>query len=195
MAGYSSALVAVLAAGVFAGACRGWGAALNDEETKRAEQLVKQLDTADANQRAQAEADLRRLGEGVIPVLSRSQVANEEGHVRLRTTLVDLSVDSSRIDPADANKLMLLGREEALAKRFFLATRCYRRAEKIYDRLKDDADDRKDRAKEREYADLQDKAEKRADKADRLARGEKFTGLNLGIVRVGVEHDNSDQDW
>lgn len=178
---------------LLAGAGRGWG--LSDAETKRAEALVKQMDDNDPTQRAAAETELRRMGPEVIPVLARAQAANPEGLLRLRTILTDVSVDASRIDPTDANNLMVLAREEALSKRYLLAAKCYGRAERIYGRLKDDADDRRDRPKEREYAELQAKAGERARRAERIAKGEKFTGLNLGIVRVGVEHDTSDQDW
>lgn len=178
---------------LLAGAGRGWG--LSDEETKRAETLTKQMDDSDPTRRAAAETELRRMGPEVISVLARAQVVNPEGLLRLRTILTDMSVDASRFDPTDADNLMVLAREEALSKRYLLAAKCYRRAEQIYDRLKDDADDRRDRPKEREYADLQAKAGERAKRAERIAKGEKFTGLNLGVVRVGVEHDTSDQDW
>jgi hypothetical protein len=170
-------------------------AELTDAERQRAEQLVQALGDTDPGKRAAAETELRTMGPKVTPVLAKSTVANEAGQIRLRAILVDMSVDSSRIDPADAATLMQIGREEALAKRFDTAHRCYRRAEKIYDKLKDDAGDMKDKVKQAEYRDQEDKAKKRADKAERLAKGQGFSGLNLGVVRIGVEHDNSDQDW
>jgi hypothetical protein len=188
-------VVAVCACLVFAAGKGAYAEALTDAETKRIEELVKQLGDADAARAAAAETELRNLGAKALPALSKATVAGEGATTRLRTIVVDLTVDSARIDPTDANTLSLVGREEALAKRWPLAAKCYRRAEKLYDRLADDAGDRKEKAKKREYEDLRDKAEKRADKAERLAKGEKFTGLNLGIVRVGVEHDNTDADW
>jgi hypothetical protein len=187
--------LAVLTCLTFAVGRRACAEALTPEETKRVEDLVKQLGDPDAAQAAAAETELRRMGAKVTPVLSKATLPGEGATLRLRTILVDLTVDASRIDPTDANALMLLGRDEALGKRWVLAAKCYRRAEKVYERLKDDAGDRKDKAKKQEYDDLRDKAEKRADKAERLSKGEKFTGLNLGIVRVGVEHDNTDADW
>mgnify|MGYP000271246410 CR=1 FL=1 len=186
------ALVTVLFL-VFGTAAR--AAELSDADRQRAEQWVQDLGDADPAKRAAAETELRSMGPKVAPVLSKSTVPNEAGQVRLRAILVDLSVDSSRIDPTDAGTLMQLGREEALAKRYDNAHRCYRRAEKIYDRLKDDADDMKDKVKRTEYRDREQTAKKRADKAERLAKGHGFSGLNLGVVKIGVEHDNSDQDW
>lgn len=170
-------------------------AELTDADRQRAEQLVQTLGDTDPGRRAAAETELRAMGPKVTPVLAKSTVANAEGQIRLRAILVDMSVDSSRIDPTDAATLMQIGREEALAKRYDTAHRCYRRAEKIYDKLKDDADDMKDKIKETEYADQENKAKKRADKAERLAKGHGFSGLNLGVVKIGVEHDNTDQDW
>lgn len=178
--------------------CLGWSlraAELTDVERQQAEQLVQMLGDTDPAKRAAAETELRQMGPKVLPVLSQATVPNETGQIRLRAIVVDMAVDHSRIDPGDAANLMQIGREEALAKRYDTAHRCYRRAEKIYDKLKDDADDMKDKVKETEYRDLQDKAEKRADKAERLAKGRSFSGLNLGVVKIGVEHDNNDQDW
>ena len=178
--------------------CVGMGlraAELNDVERQRAQQLVQMLGETDPAKRAAAETELRTMGPKVKPVLATAKVANEAGQTRLRAILVDLTVDSSGINPTDAAALMQLAREEALSKRYDTAHRCYRRAEKIYDKLKDDADDMKDKVKETEYRDLEDKAKRRAKKADRLAKGKSFSGLNLGVVKIGVEHDNSDQDW
>jgi hypothetical protein len=170
-------------------------AELTDADRQHAEQLVQALGDADAGKRAAAETELRAMGPKVAPVLAKSTVANEAGQIRLRAILVDMSIDSSRIDPTDAGNLMQIGREEALAKRYDTASRCYRRSEKIYDKLKDDAGDMKDKVKQAEYRDQESKAKKRADKAERLAKGQGFSGLNLGVVKIGVEHDNSDQDW
>jgi hypothetical protein len=185
-------LLVVLAA---AGWGRAWAAGLSDADTKRAQELIQQLGDSDSAKRAAAETELRRFGAAVLPALQSAKVDNEAGQLRLRTILVDLTVDGSRIDAADGNTLTLLGREEALAKRYWTAAKCYRRAEKIYDRLKDDADDRHDKIKEREYKDLRDRAENRANRAEHLAKGERFTGVNLGIVKIGVEHNAGDQDW
>lgn len=170
-------------------------AELTDAERQRAEQMVQGLGDADPAKRAASETELRAMGPKVTPVLVKSTVPNEAGQIRLRAIVVDLSVDSSRIDPTDAGMLMQVGREEALAKRYDAAHRCYRRAEKIYDKLKDDADDMKDKLKEADYSDRERTAKKRADKAERLAKGHGFSGLNLGVVKIGVEHDNTDQDW
>ena len=181
---------------ILACACAGLRAAdLSEEETKKAEAALKQLDDADAATRAAGETVLRALGVKVTPLLSKAKVENSEGHVRLRTILVDLTVSAARIDATDANTLGQLGREEALAKRWTNAGRSYRRAEQIYEKLKDDADDRKQKDKEKEYDDLAEKMDKRADKAEHLAKGETGKGVNLGFIKIGVDHDLKDEDW
>ena len=178
--------------------CLGMGlraAELTEAEKQRAQQLVQTLGDTDPGKRAVAETELRGMGPKVIPVLRASSLDNETGQQRLRAILIDLAVSNAGINPTDGTLMMGLGREEALSKRYDNAYKCYHRAEKIYDKLKDDADDMKDRVKEAEYRDLEDTAERRADRAKRLAKGRDFSGLNLGIVKIGVEHDNREDDW
>jgi hypothetical protein len=170
-------------------------AELTDAERQRATQLVQNLGDADPAKRAAAETELRGMGAKVLPVLRQSTVPLEIGQERLRAIVVDMTVSNAGINPTDAANLSSLGREEALSKRYENAYRCYHRAEKIYDKLKDDADDMDDDVKEQQYKVLENQAEKRADRAKRLSKGKNFSGLNLGIVRIGVDHDNREDDW
>lgn len=180
---------------LFCTAGRTRAAELTEEESKKAEAAIQQFESADANTRAAAETELRGMGPKVLPLLSKAKIGQEEGHLRLRAILVDMSVDTARVTDTDANALMQIGKEEASAKRYNPAYRCYRRANKIYEKLKDDAGDRKDQAKKEEYRDLEQKADRRADRAENLAKGRTHTGLNLGFVKVGVEKDLRDDDW
>ena len=168
---------------------------LGAEETQKAEAAVKELGSAEEKNRAAAETELRGMGARVLPVLIRSKVEREDGNLRLRAIIVDLALDTSKVSEADARTLMEVARTEALAKRYSAAERCYRRAEKIYDRLKDDAGDRKDKVKKHEFDEQGKKADRRADRAGHLAQGDTHKGLNLGFVKIGKDLDLRDDDW
>lgn len=156
--------------------------------------LVEQLSDDDMTKRDAAERELRLAGKEAVPLLKVAHPEKADALRRVRSLLVQLTVAGSGIDEKSANELMVLGRDEALAKRWGNAKRCYRRAEKIYDKLKDDADDRKDRAAEQRFKGLQKTADRRADRAGHLEKGRGFSGLNLGIVKIGVKHDIENQD-
>jgi len=167
---------------------------LKPEDAAKVEASLKALDSDDAAARAAAETDLRNVGFKALPALLKAKLNNAEATVRLRAIIVDLAVDGSGINPTDALMLAQIAREEAIAKRWSNAIKTYRRTEKVYEKLHDDAKDRKDKAKANEYEDLAQKADKRADRAEHIQKGDKG-GLNLGIVRVGPEHDLKDDDW
>ena len=170
---------------------------LTAEETAKAEDALKRMDTDDTAARSAAESDLRSMGGKVLPVLSKAKLSRDAAQVRVREILVDLTIETAPVTREGANTVMQTARDEALAKRYLNASKCYRRGEKMYQRLKDDAGDRKDKAAKKEYQELEQKADKRADKADTLAAGgTERKGLNLGFVHVGTEKNvNDDNDW
>ena len=170
---------------------------LSDEDTKKAEDALKRLDTDDVGQRTAAESDLRGMGAKILPVLSKSKLNNDAARVRVREMVVDMTIESSKITKEDGNMVAQVAREEALSKRYASAGKCYRRAQQIYQGLKDDARSRKDKVSKQEFEDLEKRNDKRADKAELLAKGgTERTGLNLGIVHIGSEKNASDdQDW
>lgn len=167
---------------------------LSAEDRAKVDAAVKKLDTTDAGQRAAAEAELRAVGPKSVPALTGAKVANEEGHARLRTVLTDFAVEKAKIDPTDANLLMQIAKEEALAKRYGNAAKCYTRAEKLYEKLKDDADDKKDKAKEDEYAALESKADRLKDKANDLAKGREHKPGMWGPLPT-IKEVKDDGDW
>ena len=172
-------------------------AELTAEETQKIEDAVKRLDTDDAAQRSAAESDLRGMGAKILPVLSKAKPSRDAAHVRIREIVVDLTLESSPVTREGATTVMSVARDEALAKRYMNASKCYRRGEKMYQRLKDDAGDRKDKASKKEYEELEKKADKRADKADVLAAGgTERKGLHVGFVHIGSEKNvEDDNDW
>jgi hypothetical protein len=112
----------------------------------------------------------------------------------VRDVLTDIATESARVLPEDAAILHELGREEGKGKRYGNAERLYKRAEDIYKSLEDDARRKKDTAKKQEFGDKKRICDSMKDKAGHKARGDAHTGLDLGIVRIGKEHDMSD-DW
>jgi hypothetical protein len=158
--------------------------------------FLAQLSDDNMEKRMEAERALRKVGKDAIPALKAAKPEKEDALMRVRALLSDLSVEHSGVNEESAGVLMALGREEALAKRWGNAKQCYRRAEKIYDRLKEDADDKKNREEKKRFSDLQTTADRRADRAGHLEKGRGFSGLNLGFVRVGVQHDvDNQEDW
>jgi len=169
-------------------------AAVAADKKDEAAELVKKLSEGTAAERDDAERALRKMGAAAITALRDAKVEKEEAITRVRNTLTDLVLDTSKIVPEDATLVHEIAREEGKGKRYNNAERLYRRAEKIYDKLKEDADDQKERAKAREYADKREVCDRMKDKAGHKARGETGTGVNLGLVRIGTQHDLSD-DW
>lgn len=152
--------------------------------------LAKKLADGDAG----AEKALRDLGAKAIPALRDVKPEKDEALSRVRNTLTDIALDTAKIDPADAGLLHELGREEGKGKRYANAERLYRRAGQLYDKLKDDADTRRDRAKEQQYEEKRRICDRMKDKAGHKLKGQSHTGVNLGFVRIGKDHDLSD-DW
>ena len=162
-------------------------------DNKEAADLVAKLSGGDTAEQAAAGKKLRELGAAAIPALREAKPEKEEALSRVRNVLADTALEAARIDPADAALVQQIAREEGKGKRYSNADRLYARAQKLYEKLKDDAGDRKDRAKEREYKEKEQVCERMKDKARRKLKGESHTGLNLGFVRIGVEHDMSDE--
>lgn len=154
------------------------------------EGLVKKFEEGDEG----AEKKLRDLGREAIPALREAKPEKESVERRVRNLLTDLAVETSKIDLADATMVHEIARHEGKAKRYANAERLYRRAYQIYDKLKDDADDRKDKAKAREMKEKREICDRMKDKAGHLEKGETHVGVNLGFVKVGKEHDLSN-DW
>ena len=162
-------------------------------DKKEAAGLVATLANGTAAERDEAVKQLRDLGAAAIPALRDAKPEKEEALARVRGVLTDVVLDAVRLDPADAAMAHEIAREEGKGKRFANAERLYKRAQKLYEKLKDDAGDRKDRAKEQQYKEKRDICDRMKDKAGRKIKGDSHTGLNLGIVRIGVEHDMSDE--
>lgn len=163
-------------------------------DAKEAADLAAELATGESAARDNAEKKLRNLGAAAIPALRAAKAEKDEAAARVRNVLTDIALDVAKVDPADATMLHEIAREEGKGKRYSNAERLYRRAQKLFERLKDDAGDRGDRAKKREFDDMANICDRMKDKAGRKLKGETHTGVNLGFVRLGVEHDNSD-DW
>lgn len=141
-----------------------------------------------------AASELRSAGAAAIQPLRDVKAEKEEGTTRVRNLLTDIVLETTKIDPDSARTLHEIAREEGKGKRYTNAERLYKRGEEIYDALKDDSDKRKDKAKSKEYADKQKICDRMKDKAGHKAKGDSHTGVNLGFVRVGKDHDMSD-DW
>jgi len=162
-------------------------------DNKEAVDLAAKLCEGEAAEQAAAEKKLRELGAAAIPALRGAKPEKDEALSRVRNVLADMVLEAAKVDPADAVMVHEIAREEGKGKRYTNAERLYRRAQKLYEKLKDDAGDRKDRVKEREYKEKEQLCERMKDKAGRKLKGETHTGLNLGFVRIGVEHDMSDE--
>ena len=147
-----------------------------------------------AAQREEAAAALRKLGAGAIPVLRETKPEDEDKLKRVRDLLTDIATEHAKIVPEDAAMLHELGRDEGRGKRYANAERLYKRAEDLYKQLEDDAGRRKDREKKSAFAEKRKLCDRMKDKAGHKVRGDTHTGINLGIVRVGKDHDMSD-DW
>jgi hypothetical protein len=156
--------------------------------------LVKKLAEGSAAERDDAEQALRKLGADAIPALRDGKTDNEEGLSRVRNTLTDLVLESSKMTAESAALVHSVAREEGKGKRYNNAERLYQRAEQLYDQLKDDADRRKDRVKEQEYAEKQRVCDRMKDKAGHKLKGQSGRGVDIGFVRIGTKHDLSD-DW
>ena len=184
----SSVLLAVFVWAILAGACT-----VRCADNREAADLVAKLSGGDTAEQAAAEKKLREAGAAAIPALRDAKPEKDEALARVRNVLTDIALEAARIDPADAVLVHELAREEGKGKRYTNAERLYRRGQKLYEKLKDDAGDRKDRAKEREYKEKEQICERMKDKARRKLKGESHTVLNLGFVRIGVDHDMSDE--
>ena len=169
-----------------------WSA--EEDVDKKVADLVKELDDGDAAKRAAAETKIRELGAEALPALRKAEVTNKEGLVRLRTIIMELSVKHAKIDATDANMLMQLAREEALAKRYGNAAKGYERAEKLYEKLEDDADDRKDEDAEKDFDKKKDRAKERKKKAERLAKGQEHKVSHWGPIPT-IKKVEDDGDW
>ncbi|MBE7466668.1 MAG: hypothetical protein HS116_24625 [Planctomycetes bacterium] len=169
-----------------------WAGMLHGQD--EVEKALKDLDSADAAQRAAAETALRNLGEKALPALRTAKIANEEGQVRMRTVLMDLSVKHAKIDATEADTLMQLAREEALAKRYANAEKGYDRAQGLYEKLEDDADDRKEKEKQKEFDEKKDRAHKLKEKAERLAKGQEHKVSHWGPIPT-IKKVEDDGDW
>jgi hypothetical protein len=156
--------------------------------------LAKKLADGNAADRDEAESKLRKAGRAAIPALRDAKPEKEDAVARVRNTLVDIAIDVAKIEPEDAALLHDLAREEGNGKRYGNAERLYRNAEVTYDQLKDIADKKKDKEKEKDYAAKQRICDRMKDKAGHKLKGDGHTGVNLGFVRVGKDHDMSD-DW
>ncbi len=165
-----------------------------EDKAGPAKALIEKLNTDDAAKRAAAETEIRDLGEKALPDLRVGKVENKEGMVRLRTILMDLSVKHAKVNEEDANMLAQLSREEAQAKRYANAAKGYKRAEKLYDRLEDDAGDRKDKEKQKEFDKKKDKASEREKKAERLSKGQDHKVGRWGPLPT-IEKVTDDGDW
>jgi hypothetical protein len=170
--------------------------ALGTSQARAAEgaDLVKKVAEGDAAERDSAERKLRDMGAGAIQPLRDAKTDKEEATTRVRNLLADIVIDTAKIDPADAGVVHEVAREEGKGKRYANAERLYRRAEQLFDKLKDDADTRKDKVKEQTYEDKRKICDRMKDKAARKVKGQTHTGVNLGFVRVGKEHDNT-EEW
>jgi hypothetical protein len=150
----------------------------------------KFADTGDAG----ASSELRSGGASSIQPLREVKAEKEEGTTRVRNLLTDIILENARIEPDSARTLHEVAREEGKGKRYTNAERLYKRGEQLYDALKEDSDKRKDKAKSKEYSEKQKICDRMKDKAGHKAKGDGHTGVNLGFVRVGKDHDMSD-DW
>jgi hypothetical protein len=161
-------------------------------DNKEAAALAEQLATGESSARDTAEKKLRDLGAAAIPALRAAKPEKDEAVTRVRNVLTDITLDAAKVDPSDAAMLHEIARDEGKGKRYSNAERLYRRAQKLFERLKDDAGDRGDKAKKRDFDEKAELCDRMKDKAGRKLKGETHTGVNLGFVRLGVEHDNSD---
>lgn len=165
-----------------------------DDDTAKANEQLKLLDSDDAHQRAGAETKIRAMGAKALPALRAGKVENKEGNERLRVILMELSISESKINETDANAIMQLAKEEALAKRYSNAANGYKRAKELYNRLEDDADDKKDKTKKEEFDGKKDRAEKLRKKAERLAKGTEHKVSHWGPIPT-IEKVEDDGDW
>lgn len=149
----------------------------------------KYADTGDAG----SATELRAGGAASIQPLREVKAEKDEGTARVRSLLTDIVLETTKIDPDSARTLHDIAREEGKGKRYTNAERLYKRGEELYDALKDDSDKRKDKAKSKEYAEKQKICDRMKDKAGHKAKGDSHTGVNLGFVRVGKDHDMSDE--
>jgi hypothetical protein len=162
-------------------------------DSKQAADLVAQLCSADSDEQAAAKKKLRELGSAAIAALREAKPEKDEALARVRLLLTEIALDAACTDPADAALLHQLAREEGDAKRYANTERLYAKADKLYEKLKDDAASRGDRVKEREYKEKEQICNRMKDKAARKLKGDSHSGLNLGFMRIGGEHDMSDE--
>jgi hypothetical protein len=156
--------------------------------------LVKNLAEGSASDRDSADSKLRKGGREAIAALRDAKPEKEDAVDRVRNLLADLAIDTAKIEPEDAEMLHQLAKEEGKGKRYGNAERLYRNAEITYDKLKEIADKKKQKDKEKEYSEKQRICDRMKDKAGHKLKGDAHTGVNLGFVRVGKDHDMSD-DW
>jgi hypothetical protein len=155
--------------------------------------IKKYIESAPAD-REREEKKLRNLGMEAVPPLREFKTGDEKALELLQGLIVEILMESSRADPEDAQIVHAVAREAGKAKRYATAERLYGRARKLYEELRKDAADRKDKIKDQEYKELRDVCEKMHDKAGRKDRGDDGKGVNLGVIRIGTKHDMTD-DW
>ena len=163
-------------------------------ENAEAEKLVASLSSDVVTERDNAEQKLRGMGSSAVKVLREAKFEKDDATSRARNILTDVALETAKIDPLDADLLHEIAREEGKGKRYTNAERLYRRAEELYDQLKDDANRRKDGAKKKEYDEKRKLCDRMKDKAGHKATGDSHSGIDLGFVRVGREHDMS-EEW
>ena len=161
------------------------------EENTDAEMLVKSLASAESTERDNAERKLRGMGQAAIKAL-RDTPLEEDAAGRAGNILTDVAIETAKIDPLDAELLHEIARQEGKGRRYTNAERLYRRAEELFDQLKDDADNRRDNIKKNEYNDKRKLCDRMKDKAGHKANGSSHSGIDLGFVRVGRNNDMSD---
>jgi len=162
-------------------------------DTQEANGLVRKFIESSSKDRDKSDRELRDLGMIAVPALRKVKSEDEKTQNLLRELVVDILAENSQADPEDAQIVRDVAREEGKAKRYSNAERLYGRARKLYDDLKSDAGERKDRIKEQEYREFRDVCEKMKDKANHKATGNSGKNVDLGFVHIGTKHDMSDE--
>jgi len=163
------------------------------EGNAEAADLVKKLIDGDASDRDSADIKLHKLGKPAIPALRDAKPEKEDAVSRVRNTLVDIAIDTAEIVEADADLLHELAREEGKGKRYGNCERLYRVAEQKFEVLKEIAGKKKDKASEKELSEKRKICDRMKDKAGHKLKGDNHTGVNLGFVKIGKDHDMSDE--
>jgi hypothetical protein len=158
---------------------------------------AEQLGGEDATARANARVELSNLGKDGLVKATDHKIATPNAHMELHSWVVSEWLLKAEPSESDAENVMRTARSEAQAKRYSQAENLYRLAEKLYDTLKDNANDRQQFDKAAEYRQKQARADTLKDKAKIIDEGgTEKVGLNLGIVHIGTtETAVDDGDW